>query len=132
MIRYAWLDSKCDFLMNKMKKYSDKKGIEYNIQLAKVIDSLPVNHFEGMNRKMILERDGYVKNHKDGDKRVLFKNDFLPGNCMMYVHISEIDDSRPWTIIDDGEYGLILYLDNFEKVNEKYNYYKYKDEYYGL
>ena len=25
MIRYAWLDFKCNFLMDKMKKYSDKK-----------------------------------------------------------------------------------------------------------
>lgn len=54
------------------------------------------------------------------------------GTHYEYVHISEIDDSRHWTIIDDGEFGLILYLDNFEQVNEKYNYYKYKDEYYGL
>lgn len=86
-----------------------------------------------MNRYEILIRDGYVKNYKDGDKRVLFNDDscFYGSHCE-YVHISEIDDSRPWTIIDDGEYGLILYLDNFEKVNEKYNYYKYKDEYYGL
>ena len=133
MIRYAWLDFKCNFLMDKMKKYSDKKGFEYNVQLAKVIDSLPVNHFEGMNRKMILERDGYAKNSKDGDKRVLFNEDScFYGTYCEYVYISEIDDSRPWTIIDDGEFGLILYLDNFEKVNEKYNYYKYKDEYYEL
>lgn len=94
---------------------------------------MPVNYFEGMNRYEILIRDGYVKNHKYGDKRILFNDDscFYGSHCE-YVHISEIDDSRPWTIIDDGEYGLILYLDNFEKVNEKYNYYKYKDEYYGL
>lgn len=132
MIRYARLDFRCDFLRNKMKKYN-VEGIEYDIQLAKVIDSLPVNHFEGMNRKMILERDGYAKNSKDGDKRVLFNEDScFYGTHYEYVHISEIDDSRHWTIIDDGEFGLILYLDNFEKVNEKYNYYKYKDEYYGL
>ena len=132
MIRYARLDFRCDFLMNKMKKYN-VEGIEYDIQLAKVIDSLPVNYFYGMNKYEILKRDGYVKNSKDGDKRVLFNEDscFYGTHCE-YVHISEIDDSRPWTIIDDGEFGLILYLDNFEKVNEKYNYYKYKDEYYEL
>lgn len=128
MIRYAWRpDCNSNFLMDKMKKYSDKKGIEYNVQLAKVIDALPVNCFEGMNHKMILERDEYVKNHKYGDKRVLFKNDSLPGNCM-YVHISEIDDSRPWTIIQMEEYGRIFYLDNFEKVNKKYNFHEYKEE----
>lgn len=131
MIRYAWYDFKSNFLQEKMKKYNDKKGIEYNVQLAKVIDALPVNHFEGMNHKAILERDEYVKNHKDGHERVLFKNDFLHGHCM-YVHITEIDDSRPWTIIEMEEYGSVFYLDNFEKVNKKYNYYEYKDEYYGL
>lgn len=132
MIRYARLDFRCDFLRNKMKKYN-VEGIEYDIQLAKIIDTLPVNYFKGMNRYELLISDGYVKNHKDRDKRVLFNDDscFYGSHCE-YVHISEIDDSRPWTIIDDGEYSLILYLDNFEKVNEKYNYYKYKDEYYGL
>lgn len=132
MIRYARLDFRCDFLRNKMKKYN-VEGIEYDIQLAKVIDSLPVNYFQGMNRYEILIRDGYAKSHVNGHERVLFNEDscFYGTHCE-YVHISEIDDSRPWTIIDDGEYGLILYLDNFEKVNEKYNYYEYKDEYYGL
>lgn len=132
MIRYARLDFRCDFLRNKMKKYN-VEGIEYDIQLAKIIDALPVNYFKGMNRYEILIRDGYAKSHADGNKKVLFDDDscFYGSHCE-YVHISEIDDSRPWTIIDDGEFGLILYLDNFEKVNEKYNYYKYKDEYYGL
>lgn len=132
MIRYARLDFRCDFLRNKMKKYN-VEGIEYDIQLAKIIDALPVNYFKGMNRYELLISDGYVKSHTNGHERVLFNEDscFYGSHCE-YVHISEIDDSRPWTIIDDGEYGLILYLDNFEKVNEKYNYYKYKDEYYGL
>lgn len=132
MIRYARLDFRCDFLRNKMKKYK-VESIEYGIQLAKIIDDLPVNYFGGMNRYEILIRDGYVKNSKDGDKRVLFNEDscFYGSHCE-YVHISEIDDSRPWTIIDDGEYSLILYLDNFEKVNEKYNYYEYKEEDYGI
>lgn len=132
MIRYARLDFRCDFLRNKMKKYN-VEGIEYDIQLAKIIDTLPINYFKGMNRYEILIRDGYVKDSKEGDKRVLFNEDScFYGTHYEYVHISEIDDSRLWTIIDDGEFGLILYLDNFEKVNEKYNYYKYKDEYYGL
>ena len=132
MIRYARLDFRCDFLRNKMKKYN-VEGIEYDIQLAKIIDALPVNYFKGMNRYEILIRDGYVKDSKEWDKRVLFNEDScFYGTHYEYVHISEIDDSRHWTIIDDGEFGLILYLDNFEQVNEKYNYYKYKDEYYGL
>lgn len=132
MIRYARLDFRCDFLRNKMKKYN-VEGIEYDIQLAKIIDALPVNYFKGMNRYEILIRDGYVKDSKEGDKRVLFNEDScFYGTHYEYVHISEIDDSRPWTIIQMEEYGSIFYLDNFEKVNEKYNYYKYKDEYYGL
>lgn len=132
MIRYARLDFRCDFLRNKMKKYN-VEGIEYDIQLAKIIDALPVNYFKGMNRYEILIRDGYVKDSKEGDKRVLFNEDScFYGTHYEYVHISEIDDSRPWTIIEMEEYGRIFYLDNFEKVNEKYNYYKYKDEYYGL
>lgn len=45
MIRYARLDFRCDFLKNKMKKYN-VEGIEYDIQLAKIIDDLPVNYFE--------------------------------------------------------------------------------------
>ena len=126
---------------NKIKKENE---IPINIQLANLIEDLPINtdtqpfydssapNVEELEK--CIAKDGYCKYENDSGIPVFVfitsRKKYKDKERFRSFKILTVDVNRPWIIDDSSHYQDIMYLDlgNYKCVNQNYNFYQESEE----
>lgn len=125
-------------------KIKEKNEIPINIQLANLIEDLPINtdiqpfydssapNTEELER--CITKDGYCK-YKNDEAITVFvfitsRKKYKDKERFRSFKILSVDINRPWIIDDSSHYQDIMYLDlgNYKCVNQNYNFYQESEE----
>lgn len=129
MIKLASVEEYPQWLKDELNKKEFSNWVESSLYMTKLIEEkYPINTDDYNNIKEKMEKYGYVRVKTRPLSIRLKSENIKDDNYFASIYIYEVDETRPWTKIEMGEYSQILYLDSFECVDVVNNYYEINNE----